>query len=391
MSQTVHLSANNFPGYGASEGRLFSNSRFPGRVLTVCPSHSDLRICSRINIGLMKCATRAVPFSCKASSSGHRRNPDFPRQNKQGFSRNRNRQNDQRDSFENLDESDLLSSKNGPLLSLSSNPRSQATAAPGPREKEIVELFRKVQAQLQERAAVKEDKKVESSNGKVKQSETVDSLLKLLRKHSAERGKKKASSGSSSQDIDVDQPEHDEPYSVHKSTNFSNLNKRRGNESLGTNATSVTRPPSNFRRRSPVPQIKYPPVNPNEDPVSPRSLVNVNGERKQQFETQPNSAEQLKSVPELEMEEDVEIDSELELDPHSSFHDDDVFDELSDRESSEVVNSNEDGAEELTNEPQDVSSLKLTELRALAKSRGIKGVSKMKKGELVELLNSSSI
>ena len=88
---------------------------------------------------------------CK-SCDGHRRNPDFSRQNKQ-VSRN-------------LDDSDLLTSKNGSLLSFSGTPKFQATAAPGPREEEIVELFKKVQTQLGERAAAKEDKKFEASQGK---------------------------------------------------------------------------------------------------------------------------------------------------------------------------------------------------------------------------------
>ncbi|XWS36439.1 hypothetical protein CRYUN_Cryun20dG0086000 [Craigia yunnanensis] len=180
------------------------------------------------------------------------------------------------ENFENLDESEMLSSKNGPLLSLSGSTKFQATAAPGPREKEIEQLFRKVQAQLRERAAAKEDKKTEASQGRGKESETVDSLLKLLRKHSADH------------------------------------------------------------------------------------------------------------VPELE--EELESETESELEPESIYQDPDVLDELSEDESSDV---DEEDREQHTGH-EDLRALKLPELRAVAKSRGLKGFSKTKKSNLVLLLRSSS-
>jgi len=46
--------------------------------------------------------------------------------------------------------------------------------------------------------------------------------------------------------------------------------------------------------------------------------------------------------------------------------------------------------EEETAKDEDLSALKLVELRAIAKSRGLKGISKMKKVELVTLLGSSN-
>ncbi|KAJ6953067.1 Rho-N domain-containing protein 1 [Populus alba x Populus x berolinensis] len=176
MSQAVHLVTKNLPGYGSSEGRCLPFSGISGRAVAVspCSSRGVHYVHSQAQFGKMKCSSRASSIVCK-SSGGHRRNPDFSRQNRQGFSRNRNRQNEEGNGFENLDDSDLLTSKNGPLLSLSGTPKFQATAAPGPREKEIVELFRKVQAQLRERAAVKEEKKVEASQGKGRENETVDS------------------------------------------------------------------------------------------------------------------------------------------------------------------------------------------------------------------------
>ncbi|KAF2292715.1 hypothetical protein GH714_027241 [Hevea brasiliensis] len=179
---------------------------------------------------------------------------------------------------------------------------------PQGQEKEIVELFRKVQAQLRERAAVKEDKKVEASKGKGKESETVDSLLKLLRKHSIEQRKKKVSS----QDFAVDHQEQSRSQSKDKSTSFLNLNDKERSRVPEPNSSSFTRPPSNFQRKSPVPQT----------------------------ELEPEEAELA-----------------LEQEPESSFL------------------------------KEDLSSLKLPGLRAIAKTRGIKGFSKMKKGELVKLLS----
>ena len=212
-------------GYGPTDCRYLSCSSISGRGVTLspCSSHSDHRIRSQVKIKSLKCGSRGISFVCRAGSSGHRRNPDFSRQ-RHGY-RGRNRQNEDRENFENLDESEMLSSKNGPLLSLSGSSKFQATAAPGPREKEIVELFRKVQAQLRERAAIKEDKKTEALQGKGKESETVDSLLKLLRKHSVEQGKKKNSIGSS-RDLNLNHPDVNGSSNEDKSSGFFDSNDR---------------------------------------------------------------------------------------------------------------------------------------------------------------------
>ena len=141
-------------GYGPTDCRYLSCSNISGRAVTLspCSSHCDHRIHSQLKIGSLKYSSKGISIICRAGSGGHRRNPDFSKQ-RYGF-RGRNRQNEDRETFESLDESEMLSTKNGPLLSLSGSTKFQATAAPGPREKEIVELFRKVQAQLRERAAV---------------------------------------------------------------------------------------------------------------------------------------------------------------------------------------------------------------------------------------------
>ncbi|GMI76127.1 Rho-N 1 [Hibiscus trionum] len=368
-------------GYGPTDCRYLSYSGISGRAVTLspCSSRSDHKICTQVKIRSLKCSSRGISVVCRGGSSGHRRNPDFSRQ-RHGF-RGRNRQNEERENLENLDESEMISSKNGPLLSLSGSTKFQATAAPGPREKEIVELFRKVQAKLRERAAVKEDKKPEASKGKGKESETVDSLLKLLRKHSVEQGKKKNSDGIS-RDLNLDYPGVNGSSNEDNSSSFFGSNDRVRSETKKSYAPSLSRPASNFRRKSPVPQMKYQTIYSGEETVN--SVTHVNSDRKRNLSSESHPA--ADHVPEVdeELESDFEPEHELELDPESVYQESDVLDELSEDESSDV--DEEDGEQQI--EHDDLSALKLPELRALAKSRGLKGFSKMKKGDLVSLLSS---
>ncbi|KAJ6399451.1 hypothetical protein OIU77_020076 [Salix suchowensis] len=269
-----------FAGYGSSEGRCLLCSGISGRAVAVspCSPHSVRYNHSQAQFGKMKCSFRVSSTVCR-SSGGHRRNPDFSRPNKQ-VSRNRNKQNEERSSFENLDESDLLTSKN------------RVTAL-------------------------------------------------LLRHPKPENG----------------------AYKKAKSTSSFNSSKKERNNTLEPN-NSFSRPPSNFRRKSPVPQVKFQPI-------------------------YSDTTEELELDPEIEPEEEPELDSEQE--PESSLPAGDVFDELSERESSDIENVDEGGEKHQLTEHEDLSSLKLPELRVLARSRGMKGFSRMKKGELVGLLSGSSV
>ncbi|KAG6724313.1 hypothetical protein I3842_03G254500 [Carya illinoinensis] len=343
MFQASHLIAKNVPGCGVVEGSCLPCSGVSGRATTVSSSsRADYRFHSQVKIGSQKDASKGAALVCKASSSGHRRNPDFSRQNRHGFSRNRHRQNEERESFDNLNESDALSPKNGPLLSLSNTPKFHATAAPGPREKEIVELFRKVQAQLRERAASKVEKKIETSKVQGKESDTVDSLLKLLRKHSVEQSKRNSRSNGSNKDLMLDQQVQNDSYNGRKSRIYYNSNNILKDENRIENG------------------------------LKPEQ------ELEQALEAEP------------ETEPDLELEPESK--PKATFLDSGLAN-LSEGESSDADEpfNDENGVLQPKNVHGDLSALKLPELRALAKSLGLRGYSKMKKSELVELLSGSLV
>ncbi|KAI3460961.1 hypothetical protein Pfo_017624 [Paulownia fortunei] len=378
MSRSIQFISKSIPGYGTPDGRCLPRSGVSGKAVGVShnSSRGDYTLISDVKFLSLRCGSRHTSSVCNASSSNYRRNPDFSRQIKHGFSRNRNRHNEEIDGYEDLEESEALTAKNGPLLSVSGTQKFHATATPGPREKEIVELFRKVQAQLRERAATKEERKVEDSQGKSKESETVDSLLKLLRKHSVQQGKKNTNSARN-RDFILDQPEQVEPYTEESSTIISDSNSTVKHEMQESPRPHLSRPKSNFHKRSPVPEIKFQPV------YSGGSVNSV---------SQDNLDHSRKGIS-LEPEADDIHEIKIESDVEPLFSEGNVFDEMSDDETSEIYKSeHEDGADEHnTVEASNLSGMKLIELRALAKSRGMKGFSKLKKNELIRLLAGSSI
>ncbi|EFH39046.1 hypothetical protein ARALYDRAFT_920271 [Arabidopsis lyrata subsp. lyrata] len=413
FSGTLQLTSDYVPGYGASDSRSFSKSAVSRRTLAVLPCSSCRinKLC--IENGHLKSATNKTSFVCRASSSGHRRNnPDFSRNNKHGF-RGRNRRNEDRDGLVDGGlEDDILSSKNGPILSLSSSPKFQATSSPGPKEKEIVELFRKVQAQLRARAAAKKEEKKteEASKGQGgKDSETVDSLLKLLRKHSGEQSKKQVSNFNSEKQLQRDDDASERQD--HSSNRFDSQNKDH-------NATPFTRPASSFRRNSPVPRHKSQASYSSEAIFDQASSYSVTWTQKKdqveshdepEYEPEPESAaesdepepesaaEYDEPEPEAEYESESEpglaiLDSVSELKPESFYQEEDedeeedhdaVVDELSDDDESLDI-------EEETAKDEDLSALKFVELRAIAKTRGLKVISKIKKADLLNLLGSNN-
>ncbi|KAL0905283.1 hypothetical protein M5K25_023692 [Dendrobium thyrsiflorum] len=321
-----------------------------------------------------------VVSMCKASSN--KRNPDFSRKYR-GSSKGK-RQSQEKENAENL-EDNLLSSKNGSLVSLSNNQRFSATATPGRREKEIVELFRKVQSQLRERAAIKEEKRVESAQLSQGERGTVDSLLKLLRKHSAAQGKK----SSSDDGYDLDQPERTNPFDEPERSDLFEEEQNSsffGSDNLGTQDVvheqkpfPSSRPISSFKRKSPVPKVKFQPVfSAEEEGGSSSPALKSVGMAGVASETKLLALEpQPRHLLELEHESSMKLES---LDAKSEVS-------LGRSDSADLDETDPGVSEPSMIQGFDLSSMKLSELRGLAKSRGIKGYTKLKKMELLELLS----
>lgn len=331
-------------------------------------SHGGVKLVSDAKFLSLRRASRRTTFLCNASPSNYRRNSDYSRQKRHGYSHNGKKHSAEKDGFEDLEESETYSSKNGSLLSASGNQKFQTTAAPGPREKEIVELFRKVQAKLRERTSMKEEKKVEVPQGKGKENGTVDSLLKLLRKHSVQQGKKITNSASNEEFI-LDVPESVGPSMQERNKNSLESNSRMDRREIQEGQGShLSRPKSIFQRRSPVPTVKFQPV------YSHNSVNHVSQDNLDDTTTKA-----------------VETDSESYLEP--TFSEESVYDEIDD-ETTELYESEHDhnivAEEHIEVETSTLSRMKLTELRALARSRGVKGFSKLKKIELVKLLSENS-
>ncbi|KAF8783742.1 hypothetical protein HU200_000175 [Digitaria exilis] len=337
-----------------------------------------------------------VSLVCSANPMNHRpKNSNISRQQKGGSSRGKGKPYQDKDDSENIDEfdSDVMFSKNGPPTSLANNSRPQATSAPGEREKEIVELFKRVQAQLRARGKGKEDKKPEPAKVQGERG-SVDSLLKLLRKHSVDQRRK--GSDDREQNFDITRRSNDS-------------GNRQSLAILGTKSDTqedqkkpppapFKRPASNFRRRSPVPGVRFQPVI-NADAEADANRKSITNNVTDAVQKAKTALDERTTTDEPESVSPYEPDSEMpseniSLDDFDALSDDESdTEDFNDEEYSEAALENDDVTDideshvDGATENSDLSSLKVAELRELAKSRGIKGYSKKKKHELVEILS----
>lgn len=332
---------------------------------------------------------------CSANPNNHRsRSSDITRHQKGGSARRKSKPYQEKDDSENIDEfdTDIMSSKNGPPISLTSNSRPQATSVPGEREKEIVELFKRVQAQLRARGKGKEEKKPEQAKAQGERG-SVDSLLNLLRKHSVDQRRK--SGDEKEQSVDQTKRSNESGNKQNSSIFIKNDTQE---EQKKPHPAAFKRPASNFRRRSPVPNVKFQPVT-NVD--AERVINNINDAVQEAKPTLENKAatDEPDSVSTFEPNSVIEPEN-LSLDDLDHISDDEPDASDTDEPSGEydepslqipsvpIIDESHDTTLKSSLGGPDLSTLKVTELRELAKSRGIKGYSKMKKNDLVELLSN---
>ncbi|KAG6492774.1 hypothetical protein ZIOFF_047739 [Zingiber officinale] len=298
----------------------------------------------------------------RAISNDHKENPDFSRQQKRS-SMGRSKQYQELEQSERSEETYILSSRNGPFMS---NMRHQATATPGQRDEEILDLFRKIQMQLQ--AAAKKGKKSEASRQRQSDRATVDSLVKLLRKHSMDQ-KSSPKEHFSSNLLPRSNTLVDENKSNLFSRDGTKLKEEPALDPGLPDPVSSTRPATNFRRKSLVCRANFQAVS-FEEGINPPPPTNSQASRKKKSDIIVDNSE-------ASVHADIGV-----LDSLGQSLLDDQFDPPLSNETAEVIT--ESSTLKISS---DLPSLKLSELRNLAKSRGLRGYSKLKKGELVELLD----
>ncbi|KAJ1281545.1 hypothetical protein BS78_04G313600 [Paspalum vaginatum] len=250
-----------------------------------------------------------------------------------------------KDDCENIDEfdSDVMFSKNGPPISLASNSRPQATSAPGEREKEIVELFKTVQAQQNCELGGKAEPEPAKAQG---ERGSVVSLLKLLRKHSVDQRRK--SSDDKEQNLKF-QPviSADRDADANRKSIANNIADAVQSAKTALDERTATDEPA--------------------DTVSPYEPDSV-------IEPENISLDDLAGV--LDDDESVMATNQTRS----------IWNHLW-----KLQMLKTHGNSATATESSDLSSLKVAGLRELAKSRGIKVYSKMKKSDPIEVLSSSSV
>ncbi|KAJ8438162.1 hypothetical protein Cgig2_033041 [Carnegiea gigantea] len=416
MSPTLNLLSNNLQGVS-------------GRAVSISSSPQSERRTLHMSVMSPKCCLRHRSFVCKASFGGQRRDSDFSRQNRHESSQSWIQQNEERDDSDDIGKFEFLSAKNARLPSLSNSEKHHATAPPGRREWEILQLFRNTQALLRERGAVKEEKRSEAGETQNEGSdEIVDPLLRILKK--CELEKRRANRGVSNEfPADRKIPQQSRKLYEEKGKGFSESIRTVREEPQGksirtvreepqgksiravreepqgkyirtvreepqeTKRPSFSRPVSNFQRRSPIPRIRYEPIVSSEesfDSVSYSDLDEKSGETHSEPDLGAEAEFDFESYMDLTSEEEEEEEEE-ELETAVLSETDLVNGHAAEFSAAEEDNVDEREAEKQHPELKDLKAMKLDELREVARARGMRGYSKLKKSELLGLLSEDAI
>lgn len=160
-----------------------------------------------------------------------------------------------------------------------------------------------------------------------------------------------------------------------------------------TKRPSFSRPVSNSQRRSPVPPIRYEPIvssGESFDSVSYSDLDEKSGETHSEPDLGAEAEFDFESDMDLTSEEEEEEEEE-ELETAVLSETDLVNGHAAEFSAVKEDNVNERDAEKQHPELKDLKAMKLGELREVARARGMKGYSKLKKSELLGLLSEDAM
>jgi Rho termination factor, N-terminal domain len=333
----------------------------------------DLLLKSKYPLYYRSSARAPLPLTCKASGSNNdRRNPSHRKKSYQGPPLPpppRGKLKSYQDQDDLLETSQILSLENG-CSATSDAPARTKSANPA----DIVELFRKHLPQLRE--TTQNSNRSYGLNATLlnrdkEDRETFKSLLKLLKSSSCKQKKPANNIDTKGKSLKYEKAVVEGSEITDEETDFDNDVP----DMLDSEPEPLisSGPPSSFSRQSSIPVAKN---------------DTVRGETQMVTKQEKSISKALLYESESELEDEEEPVSESFV---YESEDESMAEEKSESDlivhESESVDEQSEGPQE--EKIEDLSALTVSELKEIAKSRGLKGYSKLKKADLLELLSSS--